>query len=105
PPTMRERGFTHIPWEGRYMENCHLSPEALRKLLDRDRGEEETRLLLHQLAVCPACYAVGGFVLDLYRAGAIGFAFCAVDVELARSRAAAPALFERLARFSFEQQE
>lgn len=86
------------------MENRHLTEDTFRKLLDRDRGEEETFLLLHELAVCPACYAVGGYLLDLYRKGSIGLTFCSIDVELARSREAAQALFEELARFSFEEQ-
>jgi tetratricopeptide (TPR) repeat protein len=86
------------------MEDHHLTPEELRRLLDRDRGEEETRLLLHTLAVCPACRAVGGSILDLYREGAIGLTFCMVDIELARSRASAPALFEELSQLSFEEQ-
>ncbi len=86
------------------MENHHLTQEILQRLLDRDRGKEETLLLLHQLAVCPACRAVGGPILDLYRTGAIGLTFCAVDVELACSRRAAPALFEELSRLPFEEQ-
>jgi len=86
------------------MEDCHLTVETLRKILDRDRGEEETLLLLHALAVCPACYAVGGHALDLYQAGAIGLTFCSGDVELARSRATAPALFEELSAHSPQEQ-
>jgi tetratricopeptide (TPR) repeat protein len=86
------------------MEHHHLTQATLQRLLDRDRGEEETLLLLHQLAVCLTCRAVGGPILELYRTGAIGLTFCAVDIELACSRRAAPALFEELSRLPFEEQ-
>jgi tetratricopeptide (TPR) repeat protein len=87
------------------MENHHLTPEMLRELLNEDRGETETRLLLHVLAVCPECHIAGEDVLDFYRAGALGLDFCALDVDLARSRAEAPALLKKLNRFPFEQQK
>ena len=54
-------------------------------------------LLLHELAVCPECYRVGGYILDLYQAGSLKIPFGLVDLALARSRAEAPALWRELA--------
>ena len=87
------------------MKDSHLTPETLRLLLARDSTEEENRALLHQLAVCPTCYAVGGYILDLYEQGALALNFCTVDIELARSRAEAPMLFAKLERFAFPIQQ
>jgi len=86
------------------MHDDHLTPERLDKLLEEAASEDQNRLLLHHLAVCADCYAVGGYILDLYRSDAIGLSFCSVDLELARSRAEAPALWEKLQGFSREQQ-
>jgi tetratricopeptide (TPR) repeat protein len=69
--------------------------------MERDSDQEENLLLLHHLAVCPACYRVGGYLLDLFEAGAIDLAFSSIDIALARSRAEAPALLARLERYSF----
>ncbi len=87
------------------MKESHLTPETLRLLLARDSTEEENRALLHQLAVCPSCYQVGGYILDLYQQGALSLSFCTVDIELARSRVEAPALLAKLERFSSAQQQ
>lgn len=78
------------------MIDTHLTTETLMAILDVDRTEEENQFLLHHLAVCPECYAVGGYILDLYRAGAIDLAFSVVDLGLGRSRAEAPALWQEL---------
>lgn len=86
------------------MKDAHLTPELLERLLQEDNGAEQNRFMLHHLAVCPGCYAVGGYLLDLYRAGAIGLEFCVIDIDFARSRAAAPALFATLQAFSAEEQ-
>lgn len=86
------------------MDDAHLTPEGLRKLLEESGDEEMNRLLLHLLAVCPSCHRVGGYLLDLYRTGAIGLPFSTIDVGFARSRAEAPALMARLARYPFERQ-
>jgi len=87
------------------MKDSHLTPETLRLLLARDSTEEENRALLHQFAVCPACNAVGGYILDLYEQGALDLHFCTVDIELAQSRAEAPILFAKLERFAFPIQQ
>lgn len=78
------------------MEHEHLDQEGLSRLLAVDRTEDQNRSLLHQLAVCPDCYRVGGYVLDLHRDGQLPLNFGVVDVELARSRAEAPVLWESL---------
>jgi tetratricopeptide (TPR) repeat protein len=78
------------------MEHEHLSTETLEEWLALDRTETLNRSLLHQIAVCPECRRVGGWLLDLHRSGALPSRFGVVDVALARSRAEAPALWERL---------
>jgi tetratricopeptide (TPR) repeat protein len=78
------------------MEHEHLTTEALEELLALDRTETQNRSLLHQIAVCPECGRAGGWLLDLYRSGALSLRFGVVDAALARSRAEAPALWERL---------
>ncbi|HZF13951.1 MAG TPA: tetratricopeptide repeat protein [Thermoanaerobaculia bacterium] len=87
------------------MRDSHLTPEILHHLLTRDNDPEEHRLLLHHLAVCPACYKVAGYVLDLFEAGAIDLAFSTVDLDLARSRAEAPLLLAELGRHPYEAQQ
>jgi hypothetical protein len=74
----------------------HLTPEALRRLLEKDNDEEQKLLLLHHLEVCPECGRVGGHIAALYRAGALDLRFSVVDVDLALSRAEAPGLWEEL---------
>src|SRR4051794_16717668 len=86
------------------MHDDHLTAESLRTLLEEDSTPEHNQLLLHHLAVCPACYAVGGYILDLYKAGALPLHFCTVDIDLARSRTEAPGLFAALERYSFSQE-
>lgn len=78
------------------MIDAHLTAETLAAILDVDRTEEENQFLLHHLAICPECHAVGGYILDLYRAGAIDLAFSVVDLGLGKSRAEAPALWQEL---------
>jgi hypothetical protein len=78
------------------MSQDHLTPEALRRLLEKDNDEEQNRLLLHHLEVCPGCGEVGGHVAALYRSGAIDLQFSVVDVDLGLSRAEAPGLWEEL---------
>lgn len=88
---------------GCLLEHEHLDPAALERMLAVDRTEDQNRNLLHQLAVCPECYEVGGWLLDLYRSGALTLQFGPVDVALARSRAEAPRLWEELAPHSPEE--
>ncbi len=78
------------------MNEIHLTAEALRRLLEKDNDEDQNRLLLHHLEVCPGCGEVGGFIAGLYRSGAIDLRFSAVDVDLALSRAQAAGLWEEL---------
>lgn len=80
------------------MEHEHLDRAALDRLLAVDRTEDQNRQLLHQLAVCPECYEVAGYLLELYRAGKLSLAFSITDVALARSRSEAPALWSALER-------
>lgn len=86
------------------MKDEHLDPESLRRLMAEDRVEDRNRLLLHLLSRCPECYAVGGYLLDLYQKGALPLSFGLVDSALARSRAEAPRLWEELAGIPFEEQ-
>lgn len=86
------------------MRNIHLSAEDFRLLLEDDE-EVRNRLFLHHLAICPACYAVAGHILDLYLTGEVSIALCAFDIDLAQSRREAPVLMEELALHSFEAQQ
>jgi len=86
------------------MRERHLSRREIRRIIEVENGETHTKLLLHHLAVCPECYVAGGYILDLYLSGALPERFSSVDVELAKSRADAPALFAKLSRFSIERQ-
>jgi tetratricopeptide (TPR) repeat protein len=79
------------------MEHEHLEEGDLDLLLAVEAGEAWLRSLLHELAVCPECYRVGGYILDLYQAGSLKIPFGPVDLALARSRAEAPALWQELA--------
>jgi tetratricopeptide (TPR) repeat protein len=85
--------------KGGDLEHEHLDQATLERLLAVDRTEDQNRVLLHQLAVCPECYRVGGYILDLHRNGYLPLNFSVVDVELARSRAEAPRLWESLRQF------
>jgi tetratricopeptide (TPR) repeat protein len=78
------------------LEHDHLDQAALDRLLALDRTEDQNRALLHQLAICPECHKVGGYILDLYRSGLLPLNFSIVDFDLARSRAEAPQLWESL---------
>lgn len=78
------------------MEHDHLDSAVLERLLSLDRTEDQNRSLLHQIAVCPECNRVGGYVLDLYRDGRLPLNFSIIDLDLARSRAEAPHLWESL---------
>ena len=79
------------------MEHEHLEEGDLDLLLAVEAGEAWLRSLLHELAVCPECYRVGGYILDLYQAGSLKIPFGPVDLALARSRAEASALWRELA--------
>lgn len=87
------------------LRHAHLTEEALELLLDEDRTEEENRFLLHHLAVCEDCYRTGGYILDLYRSGAIDLEFCSTDLGLGKSRLEAPKLWDELREKSFMEQK
>lgn len=78
------------------MEHEHLDQAALERLLALDRTEDQNRALLHQLAICLECRKVGGYILDLHLNGFLPLNFSVVDLNLARSRAEAPRLWESL---------
>jgi hypothetical protein len=82
----------------------HLTEDDLERFLSDDE-EARNRLLLHHLAVCPDCYAVGGYLLDLYREGAIGLDLDILEIRLAFSRREAPLLLEELRFVPTAQQE
>jgi tetratricopeptide (TPR) repeat protein len=84
------------------LEHDHLNEATLERLLAEDRTEDENRSLLHLIAVCTECHKTGGYLLDLYRAGALTLRFGPVEVALARSRAEAPLLWNSLERHSQE---
>jgi hypothetical protein len=81
------------------MEHLHLKPDALERMLSLDRSEDQNRNLLHQIAVCPECRKVGGYLLELHSADLLPATFGVVDLALARSRAAAPQLWKRLSSY------
>jgi tetratricopeptide (TPR) repeat protein len=78
------------------MKDAHLTPEELGRLLE-DSGEEiRNRIFLHHLAICPDCYAIGGFILDAYEDGQVGLDLCTIDIEFAQTRRQAPGLWQEL---------
>lgn len=82
----------------------HLDSEALERWLSQDNDEGRSESLLHLLSTCPECYRAGGYILDLYRAGALPLVFSRIDLALARSRAEAPGLWEELSPLRFLEQ-
>jgi tetratricopeptide (TPR) repeat protein len=85
------------------LEHSHLTPEELDRLLAVDRTAEQNRNLFHQIAVCPGCREVGGYLLDLFQSGALSLRFGLVEIALARSRAEAPDLWLQLEPLSPEE--
>lgn len=85
------------------MRDAHLTAADLEQILE-DENEVRNRLFLHHLAVCPECYAVGGYILDLYLAGEISLDLCTVEINIARSRREAPALWQELHELPLEEQ-
>ena len=85
--------------------DAHLTEETLQLLFEEEHTEEENRLLLHHLAVCEDCYKVGGYILELYRTGAIDLEFSSTDLGLGRSRLEAPKLWEELKDKPFADQK
>lgn len=87
------------------MRDRHLTAAEIRHLVEQEMDEVEIRLLLHHLASCPACYAAGGYILDLHEAGELPPLFSSIDLDLARSRHEAPGLLGMLCRFPFDDQK
>ncbi|HKH49910.1 MAG TPA: tetratricopeptide repeat protein [Thermoanaerobaculia bacterium] len=86
------------------MKDTHLTHEEIEDLLDDD-PEARNRLLLHHLTVCPGCFAVAGYILDLHREGKLDDDFSITAIGLGKSRLEAPALRDQLHRHSFERQK
>jgi len=86
------------------MRDAHLTADDLEKLLQGDDLTVYNRLLLHHLALCPECRAVGGYLLELYEAGAVDLELCTIDIGFALSRRDAPQLLEKLSEFPFKRQ-
>lgn len=86
------------------MRDEHLTPEELERILAHDEASCG-RLLLHHLGICTECYKVGGYILDLYREGAIGIELDSQEISLAISRKEAALLFEELRHLSMSQQQ
>lgn len=85
------------------MKDAHLKAEDVDPLL-WEESEVRNRLILHHLAVCSECYAVAGFILDLYVAGEVDLRLGQVDLTVGRSRMEAPALWKKLSKHSFKRQ-
>src|SRR6185436_6323642 len=79
------------------MEQKHLDAATLERLLATDRTPDQNEQLFHQLAVCPHCREVGGWLLELHQTKALPPMFGPIDAALARSRAEAPRLWAELA--------
>lgn len=86
------------------MKDAHLKGDEIDGLL-RDENHFRNRLILHHLAVCPECYAVAGYILDLYLDGTVDIDLGSTEIILGRTRRDAPALWEQLARHSFKRQK
>jgi tetratricopeptide (TPR) repeat protein len=86
------------------MKHEHLTRAALERFFSMTQLDEVNRLLLHLLAVCPECAAVGGKILAAYEAGAIGIQFSSVDIELFASRREADELWKILKLLPYEEQ-
>jgi tetratricopeptide (TPR) repeat protein len=93
-----------MPKEARMRER-HLTKGDIRHFVEREHDEVEMKLFLHHLAVCPSCHASGGYVLDLYLAGALPERFSSIDLDLALSRSRAPKLYAKLSVHAFAKQK
>jgi tetratricopeptide (TPR) repeat protein len=86
------------------MTDSHLDGAALDELLRVNDHRVQKDALLHLLSSCPECARVGVHLLEAARAGRLPRDYSVPEAELARSRAEAPALWERLARLPYEKQ-
>lgn len=78
------------------MRDAHLTADELQHLCEDGDSDVLRRIFFHHLAVCPECHAVAGFILDAYEAGDVTLDLCSIDIDLARTRKQAPALWEEL---------
>jgi hypothetical protein len=97
---------TSRPVREHSLKEAHLTPADLDRLAGY-RGEKVlNRMLLHHLAVCPECRAVGGFLLDAYDAGELMYdELPGFTVALARSRSEAPGLWLELSGLKLKRQK
>ncbi len=84
------------------IEDSHLDEEMLARLLS-ESNEDWLRLLLHELTLCGSCHDTGGYILELYRSGALKIPFGIGDLALARSRMEAPGLWRELDSLPIEE--
>jgi tetratricopeptide (TPR) repeat protein len=81
------------------MNDLHLDAARLDRLVRLNDHRLQKELLLHILEVCPECRAVGIHLLSAYREGRLRPRYSPLEVDLAKSRFQAPALWERLRPF------
>jgi tetratricopeptide (TPR) repeat protein len=86
------------------MKHEHLTRQTLERFFATTESEAMNRLMLHLLAVCPECAAIGGQILEAYEAGALDEQFSEVDVALFASRTSAEELWRELNLLSGEEQ-
>jgi tetratricopeptide (TPR) repeat protein len=84
------------------MAGSHLDAAALDELLRLNDHRVQKDALLHLLSTCPECARVGAHLLEASRSGRLPRDYSVTEAELARSRAEAPVLWERLARLAPE---
>src|SRR4051794_12116348 len=85
------------------MEHKHLDAAALERLLAVDRSAEQNEQLFYLLAACPVCREAGGWLLELHQTHALPPVFGLIDAALARSRAEAPQLLNKLTALDSEE--
>lgn len=80
----------------------HLDTAGLENLVLLNGHRAQKRFLLDALGLCPECARVGEHLLAAREAGWLPEDYGILEAELARSRFEAPALWEKLARYSPE---
>ncbi|HSK81376.1 MAG TPA: hypothetical protein VLQ45_33290 [Thermoanaerobaculia bacterium] len=80
----------------------HLDTAGLEDLVLLNGHKAQKRFLLDALGLCPECARVGEHLLAAREAGWLPEDYGILEAELARSRFEAPALWEKLARYSPE---
>jgi tetratricopeptide (TPR) repeat protein len=82
----------------------HLDDDALDELLRLNDHRVQKDALLHLLSTCPECGRAGAHLLEAARAGRLLRDYSVLEADLEKSRAGAPALWERMARLPYEKQ-